>query len=269
MKKLMLLLAIVAMASLTWAQTNGQSSSDETTTTRTTTVHKSAQSGEDQNTGQTVTEKKTVNRNKADDRLQNAAQVLQQVMGTPDKGIPEEILKSAKCIAVVPHMLKGGFIFGAENGKGVATCRLANGGWSAPAFFAITGGSWGLQIGAEGVDLVMMIMNDKGMQKMLDSKFRIGAQASAAAGPIGRHASAGTDYKLDTQMLTYSRSKGAFAGATLEGSDIRPDKDSTLAVYGRDYTPRAILTGKVRPPAAARSFLAAVRGAKVQAKNKS
>jgi SH3 domain-containing YSC84-like protein 1 len=240
MKKLMLVLAIVAMASLTWGQATGQSAAEKT----------------------------THNRSKADDRLQNAAEVLQQIMGTPDKGIPEEVLKSAKCVAVVPHLIKGGFIFGAENGKGVATCRTLKGAWSAPAFFTITGGSWGAQIGAEGVDLVMMIMNDKGMQKMLDAKFRIGAQASAAAGPVGRHASAGTDYKLDTQILTYSRSKGAFAGATLEGSDIRPDVDSTRSIYGRNYTPRTILTGQVRPPAAARSFLAAVRGAKVQAQNK-
>ena len=267
MKRLMLFIAMLLMASLAWAQSTTQTTTDETTTR--TTTHKRARAATDQNTGQRATEKHTQNRSKADDRLQNAAQVLQQVMGTPDKGIPEEILKGAKCIAVVPHMLKAGFVFGAENGKGVATCRTPNGGWSAPAFFTITGGSWGLQIGAEGVDLVMMIMNDKGMQKMLDAKLRVGAQASAAAGPVGRHASAGTDYKLDTQMLTYSRSKGAFAGATLEGSDIRPDRDSTLAVYGRYFTPRAILTGKVRPPAAARSFLAAVRGAKVQAKNKS
>ena len=266
MKRLMLFLAMVLMASC-WAQATTQSTTEETTT-RTTTQHKNAQAATDQNTGQTPVEKRAQNRTKADDRLQNAAQVLQQVMGAPDKGIPDEILKGAKCIAVVPHMIKGGFIFGAENGKGVATCRLATGNWSAPAFFTVTGGSWGAQIGAEGVDLVMMIMNDKGMQNMLNAKFRIGAQASAAAGPVGRHASAGTDYKLDTQILTYSRSKGAFAGATLEGSDVRPDKDSTRAVYGRDYTPRAILTGRVRPPAAARSFLAAVRGAKVQARNK-
>ena len=266
MKRWTLFIAVLLMASFAWAQSNTQSTTETTTST---TTHKKAAAASDQNTGETPAEKRTQNRSKADDRLQNAAQVLQQVMGTPDKGIPEEILKSAKCIAVVPHMIKGGFIFGAENGKGVATCRLPNGNWSAPAFFAITGGSWGAQIGAEGVDLVMMIMNDKGMQQMLDAKFRIGAQASASAGPVGRHASAGTDYKLDTQILTYSRSKGAFAGATLEGSDIRPDVDSTRAVYGRNYTPRAILTGKVRPPAAARSFLAAVRGAKVQAKNKS
>ena len=240
MKKLMLLFAVLAMASVTWTQA----------------------------TAQTAAETATRSHNKATDRLQNATEVLQQIMATPDKGVPEEILDGAKCVAVVPHMIKAGFIFGAENGKGVATCRLAKGGWSAPAFFTITGGSWGLQIGAEGMDLIMMIMNDKGMQKMLDAKFRIGAQASASAGPVGRHASAGTDYKLDTQILTYSRSKGAFAGATLEGSDIRPDVDSTRAIYGRNYTPRALLTGRVRPPAAARSFLAAVRGAKVQAKNK-
>ena len=144
----------------------------------------------------------------ATERLQKAGDVLHEIMGTPDKGIPSEVIQGAKCIAVVPKMIKGGFVFGAKHGKGVATCRTAK-GWSAPAFFTVSGGSWGLQIGVEGVDLVMMIMNDKGMQDLLSSKFQIGAQASASAGPVGRHASAGTDWKLDTEILTYSRSKGS------------------------------------------------------------
>jgi SH3 domain-containing YSC84-like protein 1 len=203
-------------------------------------------------------------REKTTDRLEHAANVLHEVMATPDKGIPEEVLEHAKCIAVVPHMIKGGFVFGAENGRGVATCRTAQ-GWSAPAFFAITGGSWGLQIGIEGVDLVMIIQNDKGMQRLLSSKFQLGADASAAAGPVGRHASADTDWKLDTEILTYSRAKGAFAGLTLTGASIRRDDDSMHAIYGHDVSTRAALTGQVKPPAAARPFLAAVRGAKSQA----
>ena len=151
----------------------------------------------------------------------------------------------------------------------VATCRLAHGGWSAPAFFALTGGSWGAQIGAEGVDLVMMIMNEKGMRRLLDSKFQIGADASAAAGPVGRHAAAGTDWKLDTEILTYSRAKGAFAGLTLNGSKIDQDKDSTVAYYGKEMPLRATLLGKVPVPASARGFIAAVSRAKAMGENKS
>jgi len=203
-------------------------------------------------------------REDATDRLDNAAQVLHEVMGAPDKGIPEEVLQHAKCIAVVPHMVKAGLVFGGKGGKGVATCRTAK-GWSAPAFITISGGSWGLQIGAEAVDLVMIIQNEKGMQKLLSSNFQIGADASAAAGPVGRHASAGTDWKLDTEILTYSRAKGAFAGLTLEGASIRQDDDSRRAMYGPKVTTRAALLGQVPPPPAARSFLAAVRGAKTQA----
>ena len=147
------------------------------------------------------------------DRLDHAGAVLHEIMSAPDKGIPEEVLEHAKCVAVVPHLLKGGFIFGAENGRGVATCRTAN-GWSAPSFFSITGGSWGLQIGVEGVDLVMIIQNEKGMQRLINSNFELGADASAAAGPVGRHASANTDWRLETEVLTYSRARGAFAGLT-------------------------------------------------------
>jgi SH3 domain-containing YSC84-like protein 1 len=207
-------------------------------------------------------------REKAEDRLQRAGEVLQEVMHAPDKGIPKEIVEHAKCIAVIPHEIKGGFIFGAAIGKGVATCRTEN-GWSAPAFFTIAGGSWGAQIGLEGVDNVLMIMNQKGMDRLLSDKFEIGADASAAAGPIGRHAEAGTDWKLETEILSYSRAKGAFAGATLNGAVVRPDRDATRVLYGRDWTPRAILTGKVRPPTEAESFLAAVRGAELQAKKQS
>ena len=198
------------------------------------------------------------------DRLDNSGRVLHEIMAAPDKGIPEEVLEHAKCIAVVPHMLKAGFVVGAQNGKGVATCRTEN-GWSAPAFFDITGGSWGLQIGVEGIDLVLIIQNDKGMQQLLSSKFELGADASAAAGPVGRHASADTDWKLDTEILTYSRAKGLFAGISLAGSAIRHDEDATEAIYGRNVSTHRILRGEVATPASANSFLDAVRGAKAQA----
>jgi lipid-binding SYLF domain-containing protein len=224
-KKLVLFIALLSLTSLGWAESKRESSTD---------------------------------------RMDNAGKVLREVMATPDKGIPEEVLEHARCVAVVPHMIKGGFVFGAENGRGVATCRTEN-GWSAPAFFAITGGSWGLQIGLEGVDLVMIIQNERGMQKLLSSKFQLGADASAAAGPVGRHASADTDWKLDTEILTYSRAKGAFAGLTLTGASIRRDDDSMRAIYGRSVTTRSVLMGKVATPAAAEPFLNAVRGSKAQA----
>jgi lipid-binding SYLF domain-containing protein len=202
----------------------------------------------------------------ATDRLDNATTVLHEIMGMPDKGIPEEVLEHAKCVAVIPHMVKGGFVFGAEGGKGVATCRTAH-GWSAPAFITISGGSWGLQIGVEAVDVVMIFQNDKAMQRLLESNFQVGGDASAAAGPVGRHATAGTDWKMDTEILTYSRAKGAFAGLTLTGASLRQDDDSRRAIYGDKVTTRALLSGKVPAPAVARPFLAEVRGAKAEARS--
>ncbi len=204
------------------------------------------------------------NRQEAIDRLDNATTVIHDIMTTPDKGIPEEVLENAKCVAVIPHLVKGGFVFGAKHGKGVATCRTAN-GWSAPAFITVSGGSWGAQIGIEAVDLVMIIQHEKGMQKLLSSNLQLGADASAAAGPVGRHASAGTDWKLDAEVLTYSRAKGAFIGLTLEGASIREDNDSRRAIYGRNSTTRATLLGKVAAPPSTRPFLDAVRNAKAQA----
>ena len=200
-------------------------------------------------------------------RLENAGNVLREIMATPDKGIPDEVIEHAKCIAVVPHMVKGGLIFGAQGGRGVATCRTTH-GWSAPAFFAITGGSWGLQIGLEGVDLVMIMQNDAGMQRLLSSKFQIGGDASAAAGPVGRHASADTDWKLNAEILTYSRAKGAFAGLDLSGSSIRRDDDSMKGFYGDSVSTSAVLNGEVPPPPAARPFLEAVKGARAEAASK-
>ncbi|MGB6677588.1 MAG: lipid-binding SYLF domain-containing protein [Terriglobales bacterium] len=199
------------------------------------------------------------------DRLQKSVDVLRAIMSTPDKGIPEEVLSGAKCILVVPDLIKGGFIFGGKHGRGVASCRTSD-GWSAPAFVSVGGGSWGLQIGVEGVDLVMLVMNDQGFQHLLSSKFELTGEGSVAAGPVGRHASAGTDWKMNTEMLTYSRSKGVFAGLTLEGAVVEQDNDSTHAIYGKHMTFRNILSGKVSTPASADAFLKAVSEAGQQAK---
>ena len=169
---------------------------------------------------------------------------------------------------MIPHEIKAGLIVGVKHGKGVATCRTPN-GWSAPAFFSITGGSWGLQIGVAGVDNVLMIMNQKGMDRLLSNKFQIGAEASAAAGPVGRHAAAGTDWKMDTEILSYSRSKGVFAGVTLDGAWVSPDEAAMLAFYGENTTHKDVLSGKVPPPPAAKVFLAAVESAEEQAKKES
>lgn len=193
------------------------------------------------------------------ERLNSATNTLQEITAAPDKGIPDEVLKGAKCIAIVPSMIKGAFIFGGKHGRGVSTCRLPDGSWSAPAFFTITGGSWGAQIGVEDVQLVMMIMNDEGMRHLLQDKFQIGATASASAGPVGRHASAGEDWKVSAEILTYSRSHGLFAGIDLNGSWIERDKDSMLALYEKDYTTTEILTGSTTIPHEARPFLAEVR----------
>ena len=191
------------------------------------------------------------------DRLQMSSDVLHSLTESPDKGIPEEVLGSAKCIVVVPHLVKGGFIIGGEHGRGIATCRTAE-GWSAPAFVSLGGGSWGLQIGVEGVDLVMLVMNDHGFQHLLSSKFQIGGDASASAGPVGRHASADTDWKMNSEILTYSRSKGIFAGITLDGAVVEQDTDSTRAIYGRERSFHAILSGRVAAPRSTLGFLKAV-----------
>ena len=143
-------------------------------------------------------------------RLQAAGVVMNEIMAAPDKGIPEEVLHGAKCIAVVPDMAKGAFIVGGEHGRGVVTCRTAH-GWSAPAFISIGGGNFGFQAGGQSVDLVILFMNDKGVQGLLSSKFELSGEASATAGPVGRHASAGTDWKMNTEALSYSRTKGLFA----------------------------------------------------------
>jgi SH3 domain-containing YSC84-like protein 1 len=191
------------------------------------------------------------------DRLQRSVTVLHAIMSTPDRGIPEEVLRNAKCILVVPDLIKGGFVFGGKHGRGVATCRTAE-GWSAPAFVSVGGGSWGLQIGVEDVDLVMLVMNDQGLQHLLSGKFELTGEGSVAAGPVGRHASAGTDWKMNTEMLTYSRSKGVFAGLTLEGAVVEQENDSTHAIYGKHMMFRSILSGKATTPASADAFIKAV-----------
>jgi SH3 domain-containing YSC84-like protein 1 len=198
------------------------------------------------------------------ERMQKSVDVLQSIMATPDKGIPEEVLSSAKCMVVVPNLIKGGFILGGKHGRGVASCRTPE-GWSAPAFVSVGGGSWGLQIGIEGVDLVMLVMNDRGLQHLLSSKFELTGEGSVAAGPVGRHASAGTDWMLNTEVLTYSRSKGVFAGLTLEGAVVEQDNDSTRAIYGKHMMFRNILSGKASTPASGDAFVRAVSDAGHQA----
>src|SRR5580698_490921 len=194
---------------------------------------------------------------KAADRVQAAADVLNDIQAAPDTGIPTEVLGSAECVAVVPSMLKGGFIVGAKYGRGLASCRTPK-GWSAPAFFVVAGGSFGFQIGGQAVDLVMLIMNQNGMKHLLSSEFALGADASVAAGPVGRHAEGNTDWKMRAEVLTYSRARGLFAGVTLNGAQIKQDKDSTREFYGRMVPFRTSLVGEIDPPAGANAFLSSL-----------
>jgi lipid-binding SYLF domain-containing protein len=191
---------------------------------------------------------------KAVDRVQAAADVLNEIQAAPDSGIPQEVLGRAECVAVVPSMLKGGFVFGAKYGRGLASCRTPK-GWSTPAFFTIEGGSFGFQIGGQAVDLVMLIMNNDGMRHLLADKFEMGADASVAAGPVGRHAEGNTDWTMRAQVLTYSRARGVFAGVSLNGAVVKQDKDSTREFYGHMMTTKAALTGEVDPTPAANAFL--------------
>ncbi len=181
------------------------------------------------------------------DRIQSASTILNQIMSAPDSAIPDSIMSGAKCIAIMPSMLKASFVFGANYGKGVATCRTDK-GWSAPAFFKLTGGSFGLQAGGQASDLVLIIRTDDGMQHLLQSKFKLGADASAAAGPVGRDAQAMTDLTLRAQVLTYSRARGLFLGVSLNGGVIKQDQADTQAFYGKDWTYRSVLNGEVPAP---------------------
>lgn len=199
-------------------------------------------------------------------RLDASAHVLDEIMATPDKAIPDKVMGDAKCIAVIPSMVKIAVGFGGSHGKGVATCRTENGTWSAPAPISITGGSWGLQLGGQAVDLVIVVTNQNGMDHLLSSKFKIGADASAAAGPVGRDAGADTDWKMKAEMLTYSRARGIFAGVDLSGSVVEQDKDETRVLYGKFVPFSDILEGKVPNQEANEPFLAAVKKYSAQAK---
>lgn len=192
-------------------------------------------------------------------RLQRATEVFTEIMKTPDKAIPGDLLDKAECIAVVPGLKKGGLGLGGKYGKGVVMCRKQNRSWTAPAFIAIEGGSFGLQIGFEQIDLVMLIMNRNGMERLLGDKFTIGADASAAAGPVGRQTAAQTNVRLDAEILTYSRAKGLFAGISLDGATLRQSKDDNREFYGKDVEARKILMdGTVAMPAEGRALASAL-----------
>jgi lipid-binding SYLF domain-containing protein len=187
-------------------------------------------------------------------RTHKAAQVFKEIMSTPDHGIPHDLLNSAKCIAIIPGDVKFAFIFGGNYGRGLATCRTGH-GWSAPMFVAIDGGSVGYQIGGSSTDLVMLFMNDHALKSLLSDKFKLGGDASVAAGPVGRTAEAGTDVKLNAEILSYSRAKGLFAGVALDGAVVQADKSGDQAMYGGDVDRHDILSGKVAVPASARPLL--------------
>ena len=188
-------------------------------------------------------------------RIQKATRVFHEIMTTPDKGIPRDLLEKAKCVAIIPGEEKLAFIFGGNYGKGLATCRTAN-GWSAPMFVAVGGGSVGFQIGGSFTDVVMLFMNDHALQSLMGDKFKIGADATVAAGPVGRQAAAGTDVKLNAEILSYSRSKGIFAGVSVDGAVVQADHSGDKAMYGRDVTHQEILQGTIAVPESARGLLA-------------
>jgi lipid-binding SYLF domain-containing protein len=187
-------------------------------------------------------------------RIQKATQVFHEIMTTPDKGIPQELLEKTKCVAIIPGEEKLAFIFGGNYGKGLATCRTGN-RWSAPMFVAVGGGSVGFQIGGSFTDVVMLFMNDHALESLMSDKFKIGADATVAAGPVGRQAAAGTDVKLNAEILSYSRSKGVFAGASVSGAVVQADHSGDKAMYGSDVTHQEILSGKVAVPEPARRLL--------------
>lgn len=192
---------------------------------------------------------------KVDDRLDASAGALADMMRASDNGIPQDLIDKAHCVVVLPGMKKAGFIFGTEYGRGFAVCRRHDGaGWSAPAAMRSEGGSFGFQIGASDTDVVLLVMNDGGMKHLLSDKFSLGGDASVAAGPIGRDASARTDAELQAEMLSYSRSHGLFAGISLTGATLRPDGETNRELYGHETTNREILTGEFKAPAAARKF---------------
>ena len=198
-------------------------------------------------------------------RTNKATQVFKEIMNTPDQGIPHNLLESAKCIAIIPGDVKFAFIFGGNYGRGVATCRTGH-GWSAPMFLALEGGSVGYQIGGSSTDLVMLFMNDHALKSLLSDKFKLGADASVAAGPVGRNAAAGTDLKLNAEILSYSRSKGVFIGVSLNGAVVQADKSGDRAMYGDDVNRHEILDGKVAVPESAQALLHEIGGYAHEAK---
>ena len=191
-------------------------------------------------------------------RIEKSAEVLNEIMGTPDKAIPDKVMDSSKCIAVIPSVIKIAVGFGGQHGKGIVTCRTAH-GWSAPMFLAIEGGSVGYQIGGSSTDLIMLFMNDHALHSLLSDKFKLGADASVAAGPVGRSAAAGTDLKLNAEILSYSRSKGIFAGVSLDGAVVQADKSGDQAQYGANVTSQEILDGQVEVPSSARRLIHELR----------
>src|SRR5580698_2542797 len=199
------------------------------------------------------------------DRIDAAKVVLDEIMNTPDNSIPLNILKQATCVGVIPSLKKGAFLVGAEYGQGVVTCRTGH-GWSAPAFITLAGGSFGFQIGGQATDLILVAVNDHGFQDLLKSKFKIGGDAAASAGPVGRNSQAATDWKMNAELLTYSRSKGLFAGIDLNGASVSQSSDDTQAYYGQAYGFRTILKGEVPVPEGATQFVRAVAHAFVDAK---
>jgi SH3 domain-containing YSC84-like protein 1 len=199
-------------------------------------------------------------------RTHKAAQVFQEIMNAPDQGIPQDLLESAKCIAIIPGDVKFAFIFGGSYGRGLATCRTGR-SWSAPMFVAIDGGSVGYQIGGSSTDIVLLFMNDRALHSLLSDKFKLGADASVAAGPVGRNASAGTDLKLNAEILSYSRTKGVFAGVSLDGAVVQADKSGDKAMYGANVDRHEILDGKIAVPASARRLLREIDGYAQEAKN--
>ena len=194
---------------------------------------------------------------KLDERLSDAQSVLNEIMSTPDKAVPSQILSGASCVVVIPSFKKGAFVVGAQYGQGVATCRTGR-GWSAPVFVQLTGGSFGFQIGGQATDLVLLAMNQNGLQDMLKNKFKIGGDAAASAGPVGRNAQAGTDWKLNAEFLTYSRSKGLFAGIDLDGTVMSQNADDTRAFYGQATPFKTILNGSIPTPDDAQPFVGTV-----------
>jgi lipid-binding SYLF domain-containing protein len=199
------------------------------------------------------------------DRIDAAKAVLDEIMKAQDRSIPLDVLRHATCVAVVPGMVKGAFIFGGQYGQGVVTCRTGH-GWSAPVFIRMAGGSWGLQIGGQSTDLVLVAMNDRGLQDLLKSKFKIGGDASAAAGPVGRAGQASTDWKMSAELLSYSRNKGVFAGIDLDGTSVSQNKEDTELYYGKEYRFQYILKGNVAVPPNAAEFVRTVAHYFVEAK---